>query len=343
MKTRATLTVITLIGVAMASVQSARAATITVAYINDSGGGSLRQALADANDGDTVNFSLITPATITLTSGELLVNKSVTISGPGADQLSVNGNASSRVFHISPGKTVTISGLTITNGYVFDGNGAGIYNENGTLTINNSTLSGNSGFFLVGAGIYNAGTLTINDSTVSDNSKLIGDGGGICNGGTLTITNTTFSGNLAPADFGGAIANYGSLTITNSTFTGNSASLGGGIFNQSVTLTTINNSTFSDNSAYAGGAIYNYFTSGTTLTITNSTLSGNSAEQGGGIFNMAQNAEHWGHHSKGRRFGSKHLQLFRRHVDVAGLQLEQRQWRRVFDRGRATRSTRIRY
>ena len=155
MKTRATLTLITLIGAAMVSVQNARSATITVTYTNDSGGGSLRQALADANDGDTINFSLITPATITLTSGELLVNKSVTISGPGADQLSVNGNASSRVFHISPGKTVTISDLTITNGYAYQASGGGIYNEYATLTINNCIISGNSASG--GGGIVNYG------------------------------------------------------------------------------------------------------------------------------------------------------------------------------------------
>src|SRR5215475_11254628 len=100
MKTRPTLILITLLCAALATVQSARAATITVTNTNDSGGGSLRQALADANDGDTINFSITTPATITLTSGELMVNKSVTITGPGADQVSVNGNASFRVFHI---------------------------------------------------------------------------------------------------------------------------------------------------------------------------------------------------------------------------------------------------
>src|SRR5438093_327501 len=102
MKTRIGPILITLLCAAMTTVQSAHAATITVTNTNDSGVGSLRQALADANDGDTIDFSVATPATITLTSGELVVNKSITISGPGADQLSVNGNAASRVFHITP-------------------------------------------------------------------------------------------------------------------------------------------------------------------------------------------------------------------------------------------------
>ena len=72
----------------MTSLQSAHAA-LTVINTNDSGAGSLRQALVDAVDGDMIDLSVTTPATITLTSGELLVDKSVTISGPGADQLSV--------------------------------------------------------------------------------------------------------------------------------------------------------------------------------------------------------------------------------------------------------------
>ena len=96
---------------------SIQAATITVTNTNDTGTGSLRQALADAVDGDTINFSSsLNGQRITLTSGELLVNKSVTISGPGATMLTVDANHTSRVFDIASGKDVTISGLTITNG-----------------------------------------------------------------------------------------------------------------------------------------------------------------------------------------------------------------------------------
>src|SRR5437016_5197199 len=91
-----------------------RATTITVTNTNDSGAGSLRQALAIANDGDTITFAVT--GTIGLTSGELLVSTSIIISGPGAANLAVNGNAKSRVFYIGAGRTVTISGRTITNG-----------------------------------------------------------------------------------------------------------------------------------------------------------------------------------------------------------------------------------
>src|SRR5438270_4174230 len=71
-----------------AMAMQAHAATITVTNTNDSGPGSLRQALANANNGDTINFAV--SDTIMLTSGEVLVNKNVTISGPGANQLSIH-------------------------------------------------------------------------------------------------------------------------------------------------------------------------------------------------------------------------------------------------------------
>src|SRR6266700_1224769 len=150
---------ITLLCAAMASVQIVHAATITVTSTNDSGVGSLRQALVDANDGDTIDFSVT--GTITLTSAELVVNKNnLTISGPGPNQLIVQrstavGTPAFRVFHISSGKTVTISGLTITKGYA-SGNGGGIYNDHATLTVSDCTISGNAGPY-GGGGIYNFG------------------------------------------------------------------------------------------------------------------------------------------------------------------------------------------
>jgi len=136
----------------------ARADVITVTNTNDSGPGSLRQALADANDGDTITFAVTD--TIGLTSGELLVNSSITISGPGANNLAVNGNAKSRVFHVASGKTVTISGLAITNGNSGSVAGGGIYNDHATLTLNECTVTGNSASF-TGGGIFNDGLTAV--------------------------------------------------------------------------------------------------------------------------------------------------------------------------------------
>jgi hypothetical protein len=304
----------------------AHAATITVTNTNDSGAGSLRQALIDANDGDTITFAVT--GTIGLTSGELLVSKSITISGPGAANLAVNGNAKSRVFYIGAGRTVTIFGLTITNGITCNMYpcyyGAGVYNDHATLTLNNCTISDNVAAF--GGGIYIEGengsaSVEINDSIfvgnialfgVSgaifndggdfgaatldvDSSTLSGNSGGLVNyGGTTTLSNCTISDNS-----NGGIVNRGGeqsagmLEVSNSTINGNgtTTSEAGGIFNWgapgSATL-MLSNSTISHNVAPSGGGIENYGQFSTVMVeISNTTFSGNSALVGGGIYNDA--------------------------------------------------------
>jgi len=207
---------------------SVNARTIIVSNTNDSGPGSLRQALSDANNGDIIDATGIS-GVITLTTGELAVDKSVPINGPGADLLAVDGAMASRVFRIVvSGATVTISGFTIRNGHAGT-TGGGIDNENtSVVTINNCTVSSNTAG--LGGGIFNGGALTIAASTVSGNSA--GTGGGTYNdgAGALTIMNSTFSGNTATPS-GGGIFNINTLLLTNSTFSGNSAGFGGGIYN----------------------------------------------------------------------------------------------------------------
>ena len=110
---------------ACALTMPAHATTIIVTNTNDNGPGSLRQALADANDGDTIDAMGIA-GVITLTTGQLFVDKSVTINGAGAGVLAIDGNMTSRVFQTVTGETVSISGLTIRNGQ--GGEGGGILN-----------------------------------------------------------------------------------------------------------------------------------------------------------------------------------------------------------------------
>lgn len=251
-----------------------RADTITVTNTNDSGPGSLRQALADASEGDTIDFAVT--GTIGLTSGELLVSKSITIAGPGADDLAVNGNAKSRVFHIAPDTTVTITGLTITNGNASgnhpDDLGGGIYNDHAMLTLSNCTISDNSAGG--GGGIYNDGTF---------------------GNAALQITNSILSGNSATDDGGGiwsqAPPGMTNVQISNSTLSENSAgNNGGGIFNNgglgTPAILEIANTTFFDNSAQSsGGGIYNRGLSrghGTT-DLVNTILE--TGKAGGSIFN----------------------------------------------------------
>jgi len=201
--------------------------TITVTNTSDSGPGSLRDAIANASPGDTINFAQITlPAIITLTSGELLINQDLIISGPGASTLVISGNNSSRVFEIAA--TVAISGLTIQNGLDYDG---GAISNRGTLVLTNTTVSGNSAGD-GGGGIFNSGTLTVTNSTLSSNSATGNFGGGIFNYfGTATVINSTLSGNSSIVGGGGIDNHGGTVTLTFTTLSGNSAPNGGGIFN----------------------------------------------------------------------------------------------------------------
>ncbi len=264
-------------------------ATFNVTNTNNNGAGSLRDAISLANaapGADTIDFTGsifkdAVPDQITLTSGELLINSDITIKGTGASKLSISGNNASRVFNITSGK-VTISGLLITQGKVTGfASGGGIFNG-GTLTLNNSTVSGNTADF--GGGIENGGTLTVNNSTVSGNTAVqVGVGGGIRNNGTLTLKSSTVSGNTA--GFGGGISNFATLTLNSSTVSGNTATRNGGGIENFIGTLALSNSTISDNTASTGGGIFN---DRGTLTLKSSTVSGNSAttRDGGGIANL---------------------------------------------------------
>ena len=301
---------------------STQAATITVTSINDSGAGSLRQAIADAVNGDTIDFDpSLNGQAITLASDELLVNKNISINGPGPNNLTIDGNHAWRVFHVIGGVSATIGGLTITNGFVsgFNGNGGGIYNDHSTLTVSNCTIRGNSTSDLLGqgGGIINAGylvgyfgygpaTLEVVNCTISGNSAGL-EGGGIFNNGqsgsaTLTVTESTISGNTVTGGYGGGIATDGNggssiVEVVNSTLSDNSVrSYGGGIFNLSAYGGTaslnILNSTISNNwGGTYGGGIYNATSGGgnSPLQVLHSTLSGNSCLwlDGGGIANLS--------------------------------------------------------
>jgi hypothetical protein len=287
---------------------STQAANITVTNGIDGAPGSLRQALADAHDGDTINFDASITG-VSMIAGELVVDKSVTISGHDANTFVVDAYDRSRVFHITNGANVSISGMMIINGQA-DERGAGILNDHSTLTVNNCTIFNNSAGYDLGGGICNDGSfgsanLEINHSTVFSNASN-NRGGGIYNNGvsgsaTLTINNSTVSSNVA-GGAGGGIYNDGTqgnatLTINNSILHDNSAtyggSRGGAITNEAsegAATVTISNSVLSGNSSsYEGGAIYSAGTEGTeTLTINNTTLSGNStADSGGGIATYA--------------------------------------------------------
>jgi hypothetical protein len=257
--------------------------TITVTNTNDSGPGSLRQALADVNDGDTINFAVT--GTIGLTSGELLVDKAITISGPGAENLAVNGNAKSGVFHVTGGN-VTISGLTITNGNASgNGVGGGIYNDHSTLTVNNSTITGN-----VSGGIGNDGqangaaTLQINNSRISGSfgdaiSNYAACVNHQCAGyAAVQINSSSITGNGGYGIFSVAClenqCGQASVQVDSSTLSANN----GGIFADPLSHLVVANSTLSGN----GVGVTNHYNS-TSSSISDCTFN----ESSGDISNEA--------------------------------------------------------
>ena len=236
---------------------------------NDGAGNSDFNGITFDNTNDEIQLTGLTE-TITLGGTELQITEELTLTGPGADTLTIDANRRSGVLRVMVADApLTVVGLTLTGGTA-----SGIGSP-GDITLIDSTVSGNSA--VNGGGIANLGDLTLIDSTVSGNTAN-NLGGGINSNGVVTLIDSTVSGNTASNFGGGGIFNRGGVTLTNSTVSDNWADdRGGGINSQGdVTLT---NSTVSGNSAENGGGIASFGT----IAITDSTVSGNSAENGGGI------------------------------------------------------------
>lgn len=247
----------------------------TVTNTNDSGAGSLRQAILDAESGEFITFQL--PAsnpTILLTSGEIKIDKNLTILG-SSENITISGNNNSRIFHIQTDVTVTARRIFMTEG--LQAGGGAIFNS-GIMTLVDSNFFGNSASEEGGA-IYNRGTLTLINCTLYGNSA-IEVGGAIYNLGTITIAKSTLSNNSASS--GGAMLSYNPVNITNSTLSNNTASFwGGAIYN--VDQMNITNSTLSGNSASGvGAAIYNEHGE---LSISFSTIANHHSGNGAHILN----------------------------------------------------------
>jgi hypothetical protein len=278
--------------------------SITVQNLDDSGAGSLRAAIEQANldmAQDTITFAPALAGTITLSSALPDLSTNMIIAGPGPSTLTVASNfpppssgAVSGVVTVSAGASVSISGLTITGGNNTSTGGGGIENA-GTLTLVNLRISGNSSG--QGGGIYTNGMLTVEDTTLTGNSAA--SGGGISNAGTLTLENSTVSDNTAVSaglgnGIGGGIDNTGTLTLLNTVISDNDNAggplgnaNGGGIY--STGTLSVQNATISGNSAILGAGIYN----AGTASVVNTTISGNSGAGsrlafGGGIYNAGK-------------------------------------------------------
>ncbi|HWS87865.1 MAG TPA: choice-of-anchor Q domain-containing protein [Pyrinomonadaceae bacterium] len=220
---------------------------LTVTNTNDGGEGSLREALSRAGAGGRIDFSPDVRGTITLAS-ELVVGKSVTINGPGANLLTVSGGNASRALGVTASGSAQISGLSFSNGRAA-GDGGAIHNAGFLSLVNCSVNRGEAAGAGRGGGLFNGGTLKVKGTTVSGNTAAAG--GGLFNAGTAEISDSTVSGNTAAS--GGGIDNVGALTVTNSTVSGNTANSHGGGVNGGGGGVSVTSSTVARNTAGVRG------------------------------------------------------------------------------------------
>jgi len=242
-------------------------ATLTVTNVNDSGIGSLRDAIGNAQSGDTIKFaSTLANKTITLTSGQLTVNKDLTIDGGDAAGLTISGNNTNRVIfvpYLGVTKNVTLRNLTFADGFTQDRGGAIETERQINLNIDNSQFHNN----------------------------IAGSGGAIETGAqsTIIVTNSKFDNNQAkpqnssiitPWDGAGAIRvhSLSNLTVKNSEFTNNKGTTGAAINSLGSNL-TIEGSTFVNNDS-TSGRLFGEFGQGGAILTDGASLRDNGATSG---------------------------------------------------------------
>ncbi len=254
------------------------ATELTVSNSNDNGNGSLRNAvqIAQANDVIVFEDSL---SQIVLTSGTIAIDKAVFISGPGADELSISGNDAVQIFHVMTTASVTIQGLTLSDGYggevsisaggdVFFGGGAIFKETSGSLTVrdcefvdNSSSAAGagnendNGGaVFIIGTGSVSIERCFFSGNAVSGSGAGGGGALAILGDAAVELINCTFYNNSCSVAGGGVSsevisgADPPSLTIVNCTFFNNSG--GGLLAAQDLTVDGLNNAVTLQNSIF---------------------------------------------------------------------------------------------
>jgi CSLREA domain-containing protein len=237
---------------------------------------TLREAINDPQS-TRITFApgLVGPITLARPGeggGRLDIEKSLTITGP-SQRIAIRGrnpDLAFPVFRIGDGATVILTNLIIRRG------GGGILNR-GTLTVTDCLVAGN------GYGIQNAfGDLTLNRSTATDNT-----GAGVWfSGGTGRLGHDRITRNTG----GGLIVGSATVTMANSTISGNSNGDGGGIHLVEGRLTVLRSTITNNTATGQGGGVFNrsdnvFRRGGASISLLNSTVSGNSASYGGGIAN----------------------------------------------------------
>jgi len=255
---------------ALIAVPMAEAATRTVINLNDTGSGTLREAIALAANGDTIAFATGLTGTVSLASALSAITNDVSITAPSVESVTINGNLTNRIFNVASGKTVTISGLGIVQG-------ADALQNFGSVTLTNCTIgncaygecinNGPGNLVLYGCRIagnsvrmFSSGQMALINTTVADNS--VATGGFMVNYGTLTLTNCTLSRNSSSGGDGGAIFSAFALTVSSCTICSNSSGgHGGGIFRSSGTVQIQNTIIAGNRASIAGRDVFGAITS----------------------------------------------------------------------------------
>ena len=224
-------------------------------------------------------------------TGLPVISSSITIEGQGSTIRRDSTAPDFRILAVGNTGSLTLQETTISGGVAgsFPGRyGGGVYNSGGTVTVTNSTISGNFTYSGGGGGvaIYGGGTVTVTNSTIAGNTaRLNGGGGGVAigGGGTVTVTNSTISGNTARFDGGGGVASFGSgtVTVTNSTISGNSAGFGGGgVASYGYGTVTVTRTLVAGNIAPTGPEVFNDVISGGTVLANDHNLFGFNGNSG---------------------------------------------------------------
>ncbi|MCI0567478.1 MAG: hypothetical protein L0Z52_04690, partial [Acidobacteria bacterium] len=273
---------------------SVQAATITVTSPADDGTGSLRQAIATAVSGDEISFDpTMAGVPVQLTSGQIVIDKDLTITGLGRNATSIviaalppqdypNRN---RILNIVPGVSVGIDSLTLSDdwyGYDVPEGGGAILNK-GNLTVINSVVTGASR--TAGGAITNEGDLNLINTKVTGSAEH--SGGALVNGGRVQISRCEIRGWVDFGGFGGAVFNGGNMTADDSVFHGSSAAFGGAIGNAITATLHLTRCLIAGNFVRRDApALQNYGS----MIVRESTIAGNSGPftntTGGGIWNI---------------------------------------------------------
>lgn len=300
---------------------------IVVTNLNDSGPGSLREAVASASGGDTITFAPSVTGTINLTSGRIIIDSAVALIGPGPSILTISGGDSVEL--LESNSDLFVSGLKLRRSVgtgITSYEGLVVYDcviednaSNGILAFGNTCLQNCAIVDNVssddGGGLESFDTTVIqnclfdNNSAADDGGGLItfeltymtncivlnnssgDDGGGMMSFEYLIIDRTLFEGNVAGGS-GGGIMCFDTISVTNSTFSGNTAYTGGGLYDFATTFmayTTITNNTATD---YGGGLVFN--DNSDTLRMINTLIAGNTADSSRDVANWGTHFISWG-------------------------------------------------